>query len=554
MKLYLNHPRYAFFQREIRPWRSLRGYTVRGVAIFFALLLCCLAQMARAGEADPKFKPGEELLDSWRIAQAEEFAARALKEDPKSAAALDFDARVKFYQGRYAESLAAVDRALAIESKDPRRQALKLHAQLTLDVHKNLQRHESPHFILFVNDQRDGILVPHALDALEKTYQAIGRELGYYPKEKVRVEIAPDATSFNAISTLSLRDIEETGAVGICKFNKLMIISPRALSLGYRWVDSLSHEYVHYAVVGLSNNQAPIWLHEGMARFYETRWRKHAPTGGAAEDYLTPANQTLLVHALQKNQFVGFKNMEPSLIYLDGPEQVQLAYAEAASAVDFINQAKGGSGVRELLAALVDKPTPAAIEKVFGLSFEVFEANWKSFLKNKGLKEIPGSRVRRLKVKKDQSENEEAVELREIQSAVARNRTHLADQLLARGRTAAAANEYRRALQASPRSPIILNKLGRVMIELKRADEARALFQEALEVDPDNANAYVHLGRAHHVMKNFAEASAALEESIQINPFIPLIYRLLGEAYAALGQHEKARQAKETLGKLTARS
>ena len=31
-----------------------------------------------------------------------------------------------------------------------------------------------------------------------------------------------------------------------------MIISPRALSFGYRWLDSLSHEYQHYAIVGLT--------------------------------------------------------------------------------------------------------------------------------------------------------------------------------------------------------------------------------------------------------------------------------------------------------------
>ena len=129
---------------------------------------------------------------------------------------------------------------------------MKLFPSSLVDVHKSLKRHESAHFVLFVDDKRDGILVPHALDALEKTYEAIGAELGYFPKEKVRVEVAPDATSFNAISTLSLRDIEETGAVGICKFNKLMIISPRALSFGYRWVDSLSHEYLHYAIVALS--------------------------------------------------------------------------------------------------------------------------------------------------------------------------------------------------------------------------------------------------------------------------------------------------------------
>lgn len=509
-----------------------------------------LATRALGAEADPKFQAGEELLDAWRVTQAEELAAQALKDNPKSAAALEFDGRVKFYQGRYPEALNLLDRALALESTNPRRQALKIFSQLTIDVHKNLKRYESAHFILFVDDKRDGLLVAHALDTLEKSYQGIGAELGYYPKEKVRVEIAPDAPSFNAISTLSLRDIEETGAVGICKFNKLMIISPRALSFGYRWLDSLSHEYLHYAIVGLTNNQAPIWLHEGMARFYETRWRKPAPPADAAEDYLTPANQTLLVQALARNQFVGFKKMEPSLIHLETPEQVQLAYAEAASAVDFINQSKGRTGIRELLGVLNDKPTPEAIEKIYGMSFDAFETKWKGFLKAKGLKEIEGSRVRRFKVKKDQREDEEVVELREIQSAVARNRTHLADQLLGRGRTEAAANEYQRALQVSPNSPVILNKLGRVMIGMNRSDEALPLLKKALDVDPDNANAYVQLGRAYHAAKNFKETRAVLEEAIQINPYNPLIYRLLGDAYAALGEHEKARLAKATLDRL----
>jgi tetratricopeptide (TPR) repeat protein len=516
---------------------------------FFFLLIA--AGQLRAAEADSKFKAGDELLDAWRTGEAEEFAAKTLREDAKSAGAHAFDGRLKFYQGRYQDALAAFDKALAIETKDERNQAYKLLAQLTLDVVKNLKRFESAHFIVFLDEKRDGILAPYALDALEKTYAAIGTELGYYPKEKVRVEIAPEASSFNAISTLSLRDIEETGAVGICKFNKLMIISPRALSLGYRWVDSLSHEYLHYAIVALTNNKAPIWLHEGMARFYETRWRKPEAAKDAAEDYLTPGNQTLLVQALEKNQFVGFKKMEPSLIHLETPEQVQLAYAEAASAVDFMNSSKGRSGMRGLLAALNDKSTPEAIENMFGLSFDAFESQWKGFLKKKGLKPIEGSRVRKLRVKKDAREDEEAVELKEIQSAVARNRTHLADQLLGRGRAAAAASEYQRALQVSPHSSVILNKLGRLFIQLNRLDEARESLKKALDVDPDSANTYVQLGRVHHAAKSYREAVLVLEEALQINPYNPLIFRLLAESFAALGDSQKAQAARANLDKLT---
>jgi predicted Zn-dependent protease len=244
--------------------------------------------------------------------------------------------------------------------------------------------------------------------------------------------------------------------------------------------------------------------------------------------------------------------MEPSLIHLDTPEQVQLAYAEAASAVDFINQSKGKSGVRELLATLRDNATPEAVEKVYGMSFDAFETKWKGFLKSKCLKPIEGTRVRRLRVKKDQREDEEVVELREIQSAVARNRTHLADQLMSKGRPVAALNEYQRALQASPQSPVIMNKLGRVMIDQNRAAEALSLFKKALDIDPDGVNSYVQLGRAYHATKNFKEARGVLEEALQINPFHPLVYRLLADAYAALGDHEKARQAKAILEKLAA--
>jgi len=511
-----------------------------------------VASFLFAAERERAFKEGQELLEAWNIPQAEDLAAKSLRENPNSAAALDFDGRVKFYQGRYPEALASFERALAIDSKDPHRQAMKLLSQLTQDVVKTLKRFESAHFVLYLDEKRDGILASYALETLEKSYQAVGAELGYYPKEKVRIEIAPDAGSFNAISTLSLRDIEETGAVGICKFNKLMIISPRALSHGYRWVDSLSHEYLHYVIVALTNNQAPIWLHEGMARFYETRWRKPAPAKDAAEDYLTPGNQTLLVQALEKNQFVGFKKMEPSLIHLESPEQVQLAYAEAASAIDFINQSKGKDGIRELLATLRGIPTPAAIEKVYGISFDDFESRWKGFLKAKGLKEIEGSRVRKLKVKKDQNENEETVELKEIQSAVARNRTYLGDRLLGKGRSLAAANEYQRALRVSPHSPIILNKLGGVLLRLNRFDEALPPLKRALEVDPDNANTYVQLGRVYHATRNFREGGAVLEEAVQINPFNPVIYRVLGEIYTALGDAGKAKLAKATLDRLMA--
>jgi tetratricopeptide (TPR) repeat protein len=158
--------------------------------------------------------------------------------------------------------------------------------------------------------------------------------------------------------------------------------------------------------------------------------------------------------------------------------------------------------------------------------------------------------VRRFKVVDGQKETEEAVEIKEIQSAVARTRTHLGDQLMERGRTAAATEEYRRALQASPGSPIILNKLARVLIKEARYQEALPHLKKAQELDPDSVGAYVQLGRLHNASKDFAAAKADLEEALQINPFNPEIHRLLSETYGALGEQEQSKKARATLERL----
>ncbi len=521
--------------------------SIWALAAFVELL--SFSPPAYSAEADSLVKQADEYLEAWHLNQADEIAARLLRENSRSAAGLEIKGKVAFYQGRYDEASRLLDQAVAIEPGNAHRQAYRLLAQQSRDTVKKLKRFESAHFILYLDEERDGILAPSALDTLEKSYQVLGKTLGYFPKAKVRVEIAPDVSSFNAISTLSLRDIEETGAVGICKFNKIMTISPRVLIQGYRWLDSLSHEYVHYLIIALTNNKAPIWLHEGMARFYESRWRRPDP-GKEREDYLTPANQTLLVQALEKNKFVSFKDMEPSLIHLETPEEVQLAYAEAASAIDYMIHRKGQAGIQDLLSELNTQPTPEAIEKAMGISFASFEGAWKTFLKGLGLKEVEGSQVRKLKVKGNQKEDDETVDLKEIQSVVARNRTELGDRLLGRGRMIAAVQEYQRALQASPHSPIILNRLARVLVQREKYDEALAYLKQAQELDPDNVGTYIQLGRVYNAKKNYAQARAALEEATQINPFNPTIYRYLSESYAALGEQDKAKQSKALLDRL----
>ena len=210
-----------------------------------------------------------------------------------------------------------------------KRRGFSLFIEQTIGVVTPFKRYETPHFIISLDEKQDGILADYLVDTMEKTYQVMVQQYGFDLKGKIRIEVFPDTKAFYYASSLSARDIEVTGAVGLARFNKLMVLSPRALVYGYRWLDAISHEYMHYLIIRMTANHAPIWFHEGLSKYEETRWRD-------GPSYLSPSYETLLSRALADGRLIRFERMEPSLIKLDRPEDVQLAYAQAASAIEFI--------------------------------------------------------------------------------------------------------------------------------------------------------------------------------------------------------------------------
>ena len=275
-----------------------------------------------------------------------------LVNEPKDPELLDLAAQVAFHRGDYEEALKLMKSAIELGGEDEKRKGFALFMEETIGVVAPFKKYESSHFVISLDERQDGILVDYLTDTLEKTYQAMAQQYGFQPKEKIRVEVFPDAKAFYYASTLSARDIEVTGAVGLTQFNKLMLLSPRTLVYGYRWLDALSHEYMHYLIMKLTANKAPIWFHEGLAKYEETRWRN-------GPSYLSPLYQSLLAHALADGKLIEFDRMEPSLVKLETPEDVQLGYAQAASAIEFIIAKAGHPGLAEIMNRMERTPTRA---------------------------------------------------------------------------------------------------------------------------------------------------------------------------------------------------
>ena len=487
-------------------------------------------------------------LEKWEVEEAWAEARTHLSREPKNPQLLELAAQIAFHRGDYPEALKLMRASLDAGGEDERKRGFALFVEETIGVVGSYARIESPHFSILLDEKQDGILKDYLVDTLEKTYEAMARQYAFAPREKVRVEVFPDTKAFYYASTLSARDIEVTGAVGLTQFNKLMLLSPRSLVYGYRWLDAISHEYLHYLIVRQTANKAPIWFHEGLSKYEETRWR-----GGPS--YLSAGYQNLLARALAANRLIPFEKMEPSLVKLENPEDVQLAYAQAASAIEFIIGKAGYEGLREVMGLMSASPTRGAGEALRGVlnvGFTRFEQEWKEFLTAKGLKEAAGAGVRRYKIKEGKA-NEETVDMEEIKSMVARNRAHLGDLLKERGRIAAAAAEYRRALTENRESIPILNRLSAALILMDRHGEALEMLLKGKELAPDHPTVFAQLGQAYLKLEKIKEAGEALQEVIQINPFNPEVHRDLALAHEALGEKESVQREREIFRKLTQR-
>jgi tetratricopeptide (TPR) repeat protein len=444
----------------------------------------------------------------------------------------------RFYRG---DLSGAADLAVNLSSGSvPSSGWLKSYLSEVPPLVRRMREHSSDHFIVRT-DPDDAFLAEDALSALEKAYREIGSELGAFPAEKIPVEIYRAQEDFIAASTLSKETLERSGAIGICKFRRLMILSPENMAFGYRWLDTLAHEYTHYLVNVVSAGKCPLWLHEGIAKHFETRWRLKNPQP------LTPGSRTELVRALRDGSLIPFSRMEPSMVYLENQEQVRLAFSEVAHAAGTVQRTKD-QGLRRILSELAaGKSRDEAFQSVWGKDMGGFEADWKKILADENLKESPGSAPDILALGRRD-------EIEVLAGTGIRGHLRLGDRMRLSGRPEAAVVQYQRALDQEPDNPVALVKMARTLLALGREHEAEAALVLATGENPNYAPAFLLLGARQLSAGDHAAARFSFEEAIALNPFNPEARLGRAQALQSLGEPDLARREREIAEVLSRRN
>jgi tetratricopeptide (TPR) repeat protein len=519
---------------------SGRRLAASGWCSIAVLMAAALPAAARTATQLAERIDGE--LEAWDIEGAQRGLDELVAHDPGSVAAAYFRARVLFEQGKYAEAVAAFGeaRSRGASQIDGFEAQAKL-AQAAADEVKGDEAHESAHFVVYTKPGKDALLVPYALEALEKAHASLTQDLGYSPPGKVRVEVYETAQALARVSPLTVAEIKASGTIALCKYNRLMITSPRALLRGYAWLDTLSHEFVHYLVTRKGRNAVPIWLQEGLAKFLETRWRG-AP--GLAVDEMSTG---LLTRAARDKKLIPFAAMHPSIAKLPTQEMAALAFAEVESAIKLLYQRGGQQALTELVAAMANGFSDEnAVAQAYGKPFPEFEQEWRADLlkpRREPATQAPGSArplashklVFKEDAKKKGAAGADPTEERPTDPE-AKRAVRLGEIFFARRRWAAAAIEYGKArARLSREVPLLARRYAFAQIQLGRLGEAESALAAAVSRDPQDEAAQVLYARVLTKRGEHGKARAALDAGIAIDPFDPELH----DVYMAVAKELK---------------
>jgi tetratricopeptide (TPR) repeat protein len=479
-------------------------------------------------------------LQSARLDDARTVLGELEQRAPDAAEVKWLRAELAFQTGDYAEVGKLLDK-VPDDAVDGMVGQVKKLAASTRAVTETFASTRSPkgHFIIRYAPGPDATIAELAGEVLDAAWQQIGEDLGLQPADPIRVEILGAPSDLAQLSPLTVQEIETTGTIALSKYNKLMVVSPRATLFGYPWMDTLAHEYTHLVVSRVSHDSVPIWLQEGLARFEQTRWRR------PPEVVLTATEQALLASALKGGRLVTFEQMHPSMAKLPSQEAAALAYAEVYTLVGWMQQKIGYKGIRDVLTAQRDgKSAKYAVAETMHLPWPVVEKQWHAQLQV-GDHPDPRLGAKRTLIKFAKGGvDPDNVGLESTTNAKARKHARLGGILRARGMLEAAVVEYEKALasNAPHPEPFVAGKLARTLVELGRYDRAIELATPLAAADDHDAVAAVTLGIARGAKQEWPEAIAAYEQALRVSPFNPRTRCGLSEAYAKVGDHRAARE------------
>ncbi|MBX3187888.1 MAG: hypothetical protein KF819_12770 [Labilithrix sp.] len=238
-----------------------------------------------------------------------------------------------------------------------------------------VEKDEANGIVIRYHDDADKALTPLLVDTVVKARASLARDLGVEWKRPTRITVVRDLLSLSAMTGLPYKAAQTTGTVAVAKWGRVTMLSPRASHNGYAFRDTLTHELTHLAISMQTLDRAPLWLHEGVARRQEVRWREP----GVFDD--RPSPESIVLRGMELKLDLPLDKLGPSIAMLPSADAAMVAFAEVTSFVRFYVETAGPEALPKLLVALkTAKNADEALKQVSGETLAQWDVKWRAHL------------------------------------------------------------------------------------------------------------------------------------------------------------------------------
>ncbi len=332
-----------------------------------------------------------------------------------------------------------------------------------LEVLDGYATHETEHFRIKFDGEKDAVLARYMGQWLEEVYPQLVKQLGYAPQGKSLFEVFSSADNTDGHGWFSARmvGLPNIHPIGACAGKIVALQSPSEGPQRFNWARVLKHEFIHVVNLQQTDFNIPHWFTEALAVLNE--------------GYPRPQEwNELLVASRASNKLFDLDNINLGFIRPQSSAEWTLAYCQAELYAEYMLQRFGDQAIARMLTAYANNlTTPEALQQAFGVSQQDFEAGYRKFVEQI-VAELPaGAKPRELNAA-------------EVQQALAKN----------------------------PRDPDMLAHTASLQLARKSYPSARRSADAALAVDPKNGLAHYVRARLHLLVGENNEALARLEGAL----------------------------------------
>ena len=386
------------------------------------------------------------------------------------------------------------------------------------------------HFIVRADGTLDKLLARYMAEYLEEVYPELTALFGFEPESRTQIEIYNTAKGLSGHQWFSARMIglPWVQTIGASTGVIIAMQSPGSMERPLNWARVLKHEFVHVLTLQQTNFNIPHWYTEALAV--------------RSEGYPRPVEwNALLLDRVPKGDLKNLDNLSMGFIRAGTQENWNFAYCQSVLYAEYMAQRFGEASLSKLLDAYRrNRTTDQAIPEVFGVDKADFEKGYREFLDTL----VGGLRKSEDEVDPKPSQIEKAYEKNKSDPKAAANYAKLMLLIKKRDEAKKIAEEV---LKKEPTQPVAATVLASLLVRDDKFDEAAAVLEPALDKAHPSKNVVELLMKIRLKQKQPEEAFSLSELGKQHFPYESEWWKGTAAAAKLTGATETRRAALETL-------